>query len=240
MTWIGRSNPCFEPTCWSEVRRAGDPDQPGAREAMEALVGRYWRPVYLFIRRRGSPVEDAKDLTQEFFGRLLDGPGLAGADPAQGRFRNYLLGAVRHFLSDAADRERAAKRGGGRRIESLDFAGAEAWYRCEPADDADPARLFERAWAAEVVESAIARLGETLSQEGRERWFECLRLHLSAERPTYQAIAERLGCSTGDVTNWLHRARRRLREEVVGVLMDSVASAAEAEEELAELFRSFR
>ncbi len=226
----------FSPTRWSLVQRAVDPAHPDTRAALSELVEVYWQPVYFFVRRRGHDADAARDLTQEFFCRLLEKGGLADASPERGRFRTYLLGAVKFFLSDEADRAHAQKRGGGRAPLSLDFARAESQYAIEPKTSEPADALLNRMWARELVDRALARLERQLADEGRATIFAVLRLSLAPNQPSYAEIAKALGISEADVTNHLHRARKRFRQALLAEVLPSTGSLAEAEVELRELF----
>ncbi|MBI2931542.1 MAG: sigma-70 family RNA polymerase sigma factor [Planctomycetes bacterium] len=144
-TAIGGAQRGFCPTSWTDVLRAGDPQAPGAAAALERLIGLYWRPVYFFVRRKGRSVEDAKDLTQEFFCRLLERNALARADRGRGKFRTFLLASMEHFLCDDYDRGRVRAQ-----ARPFDFAAAEAQFRSDHS--------FERDWALALLERAFARL----------------------------------------------------------------------------------
>src|ERR1041385_328828 len=140
----GGQSPEFRPTRWSLVRRAAGFDSPESRESLEVLCRSYWFPIYAFIRRQGNPPHDAQDLTQEFFARLLAGNSIARAKPQLGKFRTFLLGALKHFLADAQRKDCAAKRGGGVNIISFEQAQAEERYQLEPVDDRTPDKIFDQ------------------------------------------------------------------------------------------------
>src|SRR6516165_1887918 len=137
----------FATTHWSLVLAARDRAEPGADDALSSLCGLYWYPLYAYVRRRGHGADEAHDLTQEFFARLLEKDFLAAVDRGKGKFRSYLLAACNHFLANEHDRAVARKRGGGKPLLSLDAADAEDRYLAEPADDVAPEKLFERRWA---------------------------------------------------------------------------------------------
>lgn len=197
-------------TLWTEVLRAGS-DSTGARAALERLIARYWKAVYVFVRRRGRGVEDSKDLTQAFFVDLLERHSVARADPERGRFRSWLLACLRNFLSDQADRSRAAKRGGGLPGMSLD--GAESEYLREfPSDGPTPEEAFHRKWATELLKEALASLSA--------KWRSILEDPAADPRRA-------------------HEARAALREAILGRIRETVGSAREAEEEMRDLMRGF-
>src|SRR5206468_1414807 len=137
----------FPTTRWSRVVAAGDPAEPDSRAALAELCAAYWYPIYALIRRLGHPAEEARDLAQDYFARLLEKGTLAAADRNRGRFRAFLKADCGFFLADRRDRDAALKRGGGRAAISFDALDAEARYHAEPADATTPERLFDRAWA---------------------------------------------------------------------------------------------
>src|SRR5437667_1925465 len=156
----------FATTHWSVVVAAGQRESLHSVEALEVLCRQYWRPVYAFIRRRGHGPDDAQDLTQEFFARLLEKNFVKSADASKGRFRTFLLTAVSRFLINDRERAQAQKRGGGRALFSLDDARAEDGFRVEPADDATPETIYERRWAETVLEAVLARLRQEYEKVG--------------------------------------------------------------------------
>ena len=152
----------FPTTHWSRIAEARDLAAPGAREALASLCRSYWYPLYLFIRRQGYAADEASDLVQDYFVRLLDGPVLGYADRTKGRFRTFLIADCTRFLSHQRARARAQKRGGDRQIISIDAGEADARYLREPGHDLTPERLFLRAWAMTLLEAVLARLREEL------------------------------------------------------------------------------
>ena len=147
---------------WSRVVEAGDPDAPQAREAPASLCQAYWHPLYAYIRRRGHDPDHARDLTQDFFVRVVETGLLAEADPDRGRFRSFLRTVCVHHLANRRDRDLARKRGGGRPTLSIDATDAEGRYALEPAHDLTPERAFDRVWAltllARVFDQAPPRI----------------------------------------------------------------------------------
>jgi RNA polymerase sigma factor (sigma-70 family) len=228
----------FTVTHWSVVLQAGRGASHAGRAALEQLCGRYWYPLYIYVRRRGHGPEEAQDLTQEFFARLLERNDLAQADPAKGRFRSFLLGAMNHFLSNEWRKARAAKRGAGLALMSLDEEVAEGRYRGEPATESTPETLYERRWALTLFDSALTRLGEEWNIASKARQFEELKQFLSrtADQGEYERVAGQLGMSTGAVAVAVHRLRQRFRELVHDEIAHTVASPTELEDELRHLF----
>lgn len=234
----GGQSPEFRQTRWSLVRRAGGFDSPESREALESLCRAYWFPIYAFIRRQGHTPPDAQDLTQGFFVRLLAGHSIARADPQLGRFRTFLLGALKHFLADAQRKADAWKRGGGVEIISFEQAQAEERYQLEPVDDRTPDKIFEQRWTVVLLEAAAARLREEFRAAGKERQFEVLKPFLSSEgdEGAYAQAGTKLNRSPKTVRVAVHRIRRRFRYLVRSAIADTVSTPDEVEEEYRSLF----
>jgi RNA polymerase sigma factor (sigma-70 family) len=234
----GGQSPQFKQTRWSLVRRAGGFDSPESREALGALCRAYWFPIYAFIRRQGKSAHDSQDLTQDFFARLLGGDSIARADPRQGKFRTYLLGALKNFLADAHRKAESLKRGGGLEFISLEQARAEEWYQLEPVDERTPDKLFQQRWTVVLLETAIERLRREFHAEGKERQFHVLKVYLSAEgdEPAYAKAGVELNCSPKAVAVAVHRVRVRFRHLVRSAIADTVSTPDEVEEEYRSLF----
>ena len=227
----------FSATRWTLVLAAARGDAtPRAAAAMEELCRSYWYPLYAFIRRRGYASHEAEDLTQGFFARLLDKHGLAGIDPAKGKFRAFLLAALKHFLANERDRAAAQRRGGGATIIRLDGLDAETRYGLEPAHELTPERLFERRWALTVLEQVLARLQAEFTAGGRGALFDALKDFLagSGSRP-YARVAEELKMTEGAVKVAVHRLRRRYRELLREEIAQTVADPREIDEEIGYL-----
>ncbi|MBV8881136.1 MAG: sigma-70 family RNA polymerase sigma factor [Planctomycetaceae bacterium] len=210
-TTLGGDNVRFQPTAWTVVRSAAD----GSRDALDRLIAVYWKPAYFFIRRRGHDVESAKDLTQGFFGSLLERRFPAGVDADRGSFRNYLLGALSHFLSDEKDRANAKKRGAG-----FNFVEAEAdLVSAEPG----PEQAFRSRWARELLSRAMTRLRQQVPPED-------LALLSGAPRPDL---------SVTDRKNRLFRLRARLKQCLREEILPSVDRPEGVDSEIRELFSAF-
>jgi len=231
----------FATTHWSVVLAAADPTSPHAMQALERLCRAYWYPLYAYVRRRGYGPEEAEDLTQEFFLRILQSHGLSTARPEKGRFRSFLLGALKHFLSDARDRAGAKKRGGGRVIISWEQDLAEERFGREPLDEESPDRLFERRWALTILEQAAARLRSEYAAAGQAQAFEILKAHVTADTPgsSYSESAASLGLTETAVKSAIHRLRRRYRELVREEVAHTVADSEQLEEEIRHLMAVF-
>jgi RNA polymerase sigma-70 factor (ECF subfamily) len=227
----------FETTHWSLVLAARTGQSPAAREALTELCEAYWYPIYAFIRRQGHDADAALDLTQGYFTRLLEKGDLRHVDPELGRFRAFLIASVRHFLSNARDREEARKRSPGTPLLSLDADAAEGMYRVEPLDARTPEVLFERKWAMTVLERAIRRLDDEAPEgEGRRR-FARLRGYLIDEQPgsPYSAAASDLGMTEDAVKAAVHRLRRRFGELLRDEIARTVRDRADVDGELRHL-----
>jgi RNA polymerase sigma factor (sigma-70 family) len=228
----------FATTHWSVVVAAGHRSSPQAREALATLCRIYWYPLYVFVRRQGFSPEESQDLTQEFFVRLLDKDFMAGVDREKGRFRSFLLAACKHFLSNERDRARAKKRGGGRKLISIDAALAENRYRLEPADELTPEKLFERRWVLTLLDQVLALLKEESIQDGKTQMFDHLKLFLTGDKShnSYRQVAAELDMTEGAVKVAAHRLRKRYRELLREEIAKTLRDGDSIEDEIRELF----
>jgi RNA polymerase sigma-70 factor (ECF subfamily) len=227
----------FATTHWSLVLAARDRAEPGADDALASLCGLYWYPLYAYVRRRGHGADEAHDLTQEFFARLLEKDSLAAVDRDKGKFRAFLLAACNHFLANERDRARAKKRGGGRAVLSLAAADAEGRYSAEPADALTPEKLFERRWALALLQQVMTRLRDEFEAKGKGRLFDRLRGFLVGEKGAgYRRAAIELRLSEGAVKVAVHRLRQRYRELLHEEIGRTVGAPEEVEEEIRALF----
>ncbi len=217
---------------------AGRNDTTRARDALAKLCQSYWFPLYAYVRRRGHCPEDAQDLTQEFFARLLERNWVADADQEKGRFRSFLLSAMNHFLADEWDKARAQKRGGGAPALPLQFDTAETRYGIEPADNVTPERSFERRWALTLLEEVLKRLQAEYEREGKADMFAALNPCLVGERTAqpYAELARQLATSEAAVKSAVHRLRQRYRQLLRDEIAQTVARPDEVDEELRQLF----
>jgi RNA polymerase sigma-70 factor (ECF subfamily) len=224
----------FATTHWSVVLAAGDSGAPSAQEALEQLCRTYWYPLYAHVRRRGYSPEDAQDLTQEFFARLLAKDWLGTADRSRGRFRTFLLGAFGHFLANEWHRARCEKRGGGQLVFSLDGVTAEARYSLEPVDCADAARLYERRWALTLLDRVLERLREEFSAAGLSGKFDQLQPLLLREKAeqTYAVLANRWRTTEAALKMTVSRMRRRYRELFLDEIAQTVSTPEEVDQEV--------
>jgi RNA polymerase sigma-70 factor (ECF subfamily) len=222
----------FPTTRWTLVVAAGHRQHKEARSALVSLCENYWYPLYAYLRRRGYPADQAQDLTQEFFIRVLEGRYLDRADPEKGRFRSFLLTSLKFFVSDEEDRKRALKRGAGN-VVSLELSSGEERYQREPAHNDTPERIFERRWALSVLDRVVEKLREEFVHQGRPEHFERLKVFLlGASDAPYAALAKEMNTSEGALKVAIHRFRKRYRELFRQEIADTVADSAEVESEL--------
>jgi RNA polymerase sigma factor (sigma-70 family) len=222
----------FPTTRWTLVVAAADPHRNDARSALVSLCEGYWYPLYAYVRRRGYPADQAQDLTQEFFMRVLEGRYLDRADPEKGRFRAFILSSLKFFVADEEDRQRAQKRGGGA-VVPLEFSSGEERYQREPAHDETPERIFERRWALSVLDRVVERLRKEFVQHGRPEHFERLKVFLLGQSDApYAALAREMNTSEGALKVAIHRLRKRYRELFRQEIADTVADPADVESEL--------
>lgn len=228
----------FETTRWSLIRAAASSRPSQSGQALESLCAIYWPPLYTYIRHRGNSAEDAKDLTQEFFARFLEKDYLKDVDPAKGKFRSFLLASVNHFLSNERDRARTLKRGGGVSFLPLDFTEIELRYRCGALHTLSPEKMFERAWALALLDSALSRLRREYELSGKTGVFESLKSTLTAQEPhvPYRDLAAELAMSEEAVKTTAHRLRRRYRDMLLDEIAQTLPEGENVEEELRGLF----
>jgi len=230
----------FDTTRWSVVLLAGQEQSSQSAEALEKLCRTYWRPLYAFVRRRGYQEQDAEDLTQKFFVRLLDKRDLVAIDPRKGKFRTFLLSALTHFLSNERDYANAAKRGGGRTIIPLDEVRSEGCQEWEPASEMTPDKLFDTRWAVTVLEVALGRLREEMMGDGKAGQFDALKEYLTEEPVDgkYRQTAARLDMTTQAVAVAVYRLRQRYRQMVREEVAQTVTTAFELEQEMRHLLEA--
>ena len=237
----GGEREIFATTRWTVVLAAGCGSAPQAKLALEELCRTYWYPLYAYVRRHGQSRENAEDLTQAFFARFLEKNYLEGLSSNKGKFRAFLLAALKHFLANEWDRARRQKRGCGVLPLSLDWQDAEMRYQIDPADNLSPDKLFDRAWAVTLLEKVIVRLREENVSEGKTKLFEQLKPFLMAGKGAipYGDAALALGLTDGAVRVAVHRMRRRYRELLREEIAQTLSDPAQAEEEIQALFCAF-
>ncbi len=228
----------FATTHWSVVRAAGKTSSPHYKEALGTLCRTYWFPLYAFLRRQGHSSNQAEEYTQAFFTRLLEKRGLRLADSKRGKFRSFLLAALKNFLADERDRARAKKRGGEHKILSLDFENAESQYTLQPAQQMPPEKLFERSWALTVLERTMVRLQDEFGSTKKRKIFDHLKVYLTADKDSipYRQVAAGLKMTEGAVKVAVHRLRHRYRELLRDEIAQTVATEEQIDEEIRDLF----
>ena len=233
-----RTNPgVFATTHWSVVLEAGRRSVPAAQAALEKLCRTYWFPLYAFARRQGNSPEDAQDLTQDFFARLLEKNYLAKADPDRGKFRTFLLRSLRNFLANEWKRAGRLKRGGGLEFLSIDTNAAEDRYAAGAPDGFNPDAEYETRWAVTLIEQVLAALREEFNAADKVRLFEELKGFIWGDKSTssYAEIAGHLNLSEGTVKVAVHRLRQRFRELLRAEVAHTVARPEDIDGELRHL-----
>jgi len=229
----------FATTHWSVILAARDTGSPDAQAALARLCQTYWYPVYCCVRRHGRSPEDAQDLTQAFFAKLIEKQQISLADRERGRFRTFLLRSLENFLKNEHEKATSQKRGGGKDIVSWDVALAEDRYQSEPSTELGPEQLFERKWASTLINETMNHLRRELSVTGREELFDQLEPHLWGDDTStaYSAIAARLHMTVVAVRVTLHRLRSRYRTLLREEIGQTIADPAELEDEMRRLFQ---
>jgi RNA polymerase sigma-70 factor (ECF subfamily) len=231
----------FATTHWSVVLDA-QTESPTAQNALEKLCQVYWPPIYSFVQRKGVDPEEAKDVTQEFFADLLEHRNLTAVRKEKGRFRSYLLGALKYFLADEHRRVMAIKRGKGQRLIPLEELSVSERAEMEPADSVTAEQIYERRWASTLLERVLGLLKNEYVAAGNAALFDCLKQLLPDEpgSPSQADIAGQLGMTANAVRQAFHRFRQRyqllLREEIA----HTVATPGDVEDELRHLIAVVR
>jgi RNA polymerase sigma-70 factor (ECF subfamily) len=234
---VGGDHGWFATTHWSVVLLAGQANASDADAALEELCRTYWQPLYAYVHSRGYSPEDAQDLTQEFFRRLLEKQYLRLANRERGKFRTFLLASLKHFLVNEWERGLAEKRGGGRPRISWEASGAEAAYRSEALSHFTPEVAFDKAWAVSLLERTLAEMRMEYSTAGKGKLFEDLKEFVWGEGGTgsYQEAARQFGLTEGALKVAVHRLRFRFRERLRARVADTVTSREEVDAELRHL-----
>lgn len=222
----------FVTTRWSVVLAAQDKSSPDSAAALETLCRAYWYPLYAYVRGSGRSPQDAQDLTQEYFARLLAQDWLRVVLPEKGRFRTFLLVTMKRFLTNEWHRDTARKRGAGVTPLSLDTQVAEHRFAAEPP--LTPDALYERRWAMTLLDDALNRLQGEFTRMAREHEFACLKEWLTAERGgiPYEQIAAALGITEGAARVAVHRMRKRFRELFRQTIAETVDAAGDVDAEM--------
>jgi len=231
----------FATTHWTVVLAAGKRHTPQSDGALEQLCRTYWFPLYAYVRRRGHVKEDAEDLTQAFFARFLEKNYLEGLSAERGRFRAFLLAALKHFLANEWDKSQRQKRGGGAAHLSLDWQTADTQFQIAAKAEPSPDQAFDREWAVALLAKVIERLRAECEAEGRGRQFEELKVSLTAGKGavSHAAAARALGMDAGAVRVAVHRLRKRYRQLLRDAIAQTLADPAQVDEEMRALFGAF-
>jgi RNA polymerase sigma-70 factor (ECF subfamily) len=200
----------------------------------------YWYPVYAYARRHGHSREDAEDLTQEFFSRIVEKQILQAVSEERGRFRWFLLTALKRFLANEWNREQAKKRGGGLIFFSLEFTGAEGRYLKEPMHEVTPEKVFNRGWSLTILERTLGRLRAEHSELGNSLDFDRLKTYLTGDAPrgSYSRLAAEIGLTEGAARVAVHRMRRRFGDLLRAEIRETVANEQEVDDEIRFLFEA--
>lgn len=242
MSSTSESHAAFATTHWSVVLAAGGTTSSESQRAMEQLCRAYWFPLYAYLRRRGHSSHDAQDLVQGFLAQLIGRRAVRNVTPDKGRFRSFLIACLNHFVADAAEHDRAQKRGGGKALLSLDAGQADQLYQLEANNELTPDQSFDRRWAMTVMGQALERLCAEQMAAGKELMLARLRPFLtnSSEAGDYQAVAAQLKLTPNAVAVAVSRLRSRYRELVRQEVAATVANPSEVDAEMQDLLAAMR
>jgi len=231
----------FATTQWTVVLAAGRRHTPQSDGALEELCRAYWFPLYAYVRRRGHTKEDAEDLTQTFFARLLEKNFIKNADSAKGKFRAFLLASLKHFLANEWDKSQTRKRGGGSVPLSLDWQTADTKFQVAAVNEPSPDQAFDREWALALLAKVIEQLQKECEAEDKAKLFEQLKIFLTAGKAelSHAEAAKSLGMDETAVRVAVHRLRKRYRQLLRGEIAQTLADAADVDEEMRALFGAF-
>jgi RNA polymerase sigma factor (sigma-70 family) len=231
----------FATTHWTVVLAAGKRQTPQSDRALEELCRTYWFPLYAYVRRRGHNKEDAEDSVQEFFARFLAKNYLAGLSAERGRFRAFLLASLKHFLINEWKKSQRLKRGGGGKILSLDWQTADTKFQVAATNDPSPDKAFDREWALALLAKVIGRLQTECEAEGKSKLFEQLKIFLTAGKGalSHADAAKNLRMDETTVRVAVHRLRKRYRILLREEISQTLADAADVDEEMRALFGAF-
>ena len=234
------SNDWFHTTHWSIVRAARDTDDSRAEDALSELCQTYWRPLYTFLRRSGNSPHDAQDLTQSFFATLIDKDYLKSVDQQKGRFRSFLLVAIKHFVANQRKHDQAIKRGGAYQRLSLDYADAERLLERAPSSHGSPDQEFEYNWAITVLDRAFESVRADFEASGKSVDFEQLKPFLvpNDNLPSFKQVGQLLGLGESGARSAVHRLRRRYRKALRDQVAQTVDSQEDIDDELQQLMAS--
>ena len=231
----------FQTTRWTVVLAARNRRAPGYEEALSRLCESYWHPLYCYVRHQGISVEDAQDLVQGFFARLIEKNSLKDFERSESKFRSFLLVSLNNFLANEWNRAKAQKRGGGKPMLSLDVGSGEGRYIPEATSDLSPEKLYEKRWAMALLDKVVARLKAEYSSVGKSELFRLFVEYLvpGTSRTPYRKIASQVGMSEGAVKVAIHRLRKRYREILRDEVAQTLTDNEKVEDEIKYLFTLF-
>lgn len=238
-----RQNDEFATTQWSIVISSRVQDSTVRHASLTELCEKYWYPLFAFLRRKGHSPDEAADYVQSFFVELIDKDFLKSVEPEKGRFRWFLMSAVKRFVGKQIEKQRAQKRGGDRKIFSVDLANAEQRYQTEPIDGWSAEKLFDRRWAMTVLEEALEILRADHEARGKLELYQQLQPTLAGitmNADQYQAIGETLNLSAGAVKVAALRLRQKYRDAIQGIVAQTVSESDEVDSELDALLTALR
>ena len=231
----------FATAQWTVVLAAGNRSTPQSDSALEQLCQTYWFALYAYVRRRGHTKEDAEDMTQAFFARFLAKNYLDGLSAERGRFRAFLLASLKHFLANEWDKSQRQKRGGGVTPLSLDWQNADTQFQVAAVNEPAPDKAFDREWALALLARVIERLQAEYAADGKAKLFEQLKIFLTAGKGelSHAEAAQSLDMDETAVRVAVHRLRKRYRQLLRDEIAQTLADAADVDEEMRALFGAF-
>ena len=230
----------FATTSWSLVVSAAGPTEI-SKDALQQLCQTYWRPLYLFARRKTQSADEAQDLTQAFFAELLEKNFIAAATPDRGRFRSFLLTAFKNFMAKQWHKVRTQKRGGGQQPLSLDFESADSQLGDVAQTSLTPEQIFEQQWVIALLNSVLMQLRQEYEQLGQEERFDSLKGYVIGDHPgtTYSDVASKIGISEAAAKKSASRMRRRYRQILREEIFQTVTDRSDVDDEIRSLFNVF-
>lgn len=231
----------FATTRWSLVLQAGDQNSPMQQESLASLLQDYWFPLYTFVRKSGKSSDEAEDLIQGFFTRLLEKNLIASIDVSkQGRFRNFLLVCLKNFMNEQWKKSTTLKRGGGRKLFSIDFEDADRRISLEPSHEMTPEKAFDRAWALQVVHRSLESVHKDWEEAGKADMFDVLKPYLLPEDqvPPYGETAAKLELTLSAVRVKVHRLKSEFRQALCAEIAETLGKHQFLEDEINQLFSS--
>jgi DNA-directed RNA polymerase specialized sigma24 family protein len=228
----------FTTTHWSVVLAASSSSSAHYEEALSSLCQTYWFPLYAYLRKGGYDTHLAEDYIQAFFLRMLEKQYLSKVEQNRGKFRSFLLVALKRFVADQHDLAHAFKRGGGQKRLSIDIEFAEGKYALEPVSDLSPERIFEKSWALAVLEHTMAHLKAEFTDMNKQKLFDCLKVYIGGELKSvpYRKVAADLNMTEDAVKAAVYRLRKRYRQQLRDIIAQTVTTHEQINEEIQDLF----